>query len=482
MFSRGGAYDSDAIAYFNELDPSSDSRFGAYKSIINNFILRCKSRENRDFTGTNWDELDLAVNCRTIEEQHALVSIKNPTLPQATNNAYWTPLNNIGCDNTGTEYINTNFNPSTHAVKYIQTSASIGIWLTDEVQTNTTVQVQMGYQSADGLKVSYIIADYLGDQYAKIVSDGNFDSAATPDSSGLKVSNRVGNTTEVWSQGSMLSSDVATPPGAIQNENIFVFAFNEIGAGPILFSKKNGCAFYFVASGNLDQVTFEADVSELLDDLAAIQKRYYAFGNSITEGSDGVTNYISPNWVNRVAVAKGWTPINYGVTGTVLIDAAPTDPAGTGPNMYSNMSAIPVYNSSTDVALSFKFTMNDWGFNYVTYTTSLWKSQFIDVIDYAHNTKGWPYSKIFMVVGAHINDVTTAADSYLFFGVPVAADITRYEDMRDKGQEIKTATGIFDCIDIWYTGSTGSNAIHPDATGYGLIADVITTALDGFSE
>lgn len=87
-----------------------------------------------------------------------------------------------GVDASGTVFLNTNYNPSTNGVNFVQNSAHISVWSNTNLQAGTAVSgVCIGVANAGGTTSSVIIPQYTNGHTLANVNNGsvNLDVAAS---------------------------------------------------------------------------------------------------------------------------------------------------------------------------------------------------------------------------------------------------------------------------------------------------------------
>jgi len=470
-------YDPDAQAYFDELTPSPSS---GYKAAVNNFIVSAKNSQNRDLSGTNWEEFDRFVIIKTGAKQWSTISVVNPTSTPADikTGIQWTPYNGYESDGSANGYVDTNYNTSLSSSNFTTASASLFCYLKDDLDELT---VALGNQDATGLQTNYVLPKYSGDSYTKIVSNSSFSSGATASSQGLRVSNKIGALVECYENGSLVHSNPAAATGALVNNDIYLMCLNDNGTPA--FHTKNTLQLWGCGSGNIDQTWLNTAVSNLITALEALEQRAWFKGDSITEGSTGTIPYTVFNWVNLTCEAMGWTPYNLGATGTCMTSTTPLDPDN-GPNQYDDKANLHTYDSANDVALFINYGVNDCGYNFANYTPALFQSQYEEVLEYANTNKGWPLNKIVIVGGYWVlsGDPTYGWQLYTIYGVGTPSTEVRYATFRTAMQNAADNTGIFGFINVNSAmgGDTGPDGIHPEVSNYADIANEVISELSTF--
>ncbi len=200
-----------------------------------------------------WTELDLfhPIGGLETDEQRLRPLITTSTTKTFTN------VNSVTLDSTGatgngtTSYINTNWNATTDGIKFIQNSASMGVYN----RTNSTGDLyEIGAFVFVGNKNQYLASkNAANNQQVTINSVTNLNSA-TSDSLGLRSGVRTAvNARASYVNGVSIGSD-AGAAGSIVTINTFLCGVN--GDGALYKPSNRNISLLFLGSGAINQLTF----------------------------------------------------------------------------------------------------------------------------------------------------------------------------------------------------------------------------------
>lgn len=130
--------------------------------------------------------------------------------------------------------------------------------------------------------------------------------------------------------------------------------------------------------------------------IAYCNKTSVFVGNSITLGQLPV-DLGANRWTSLFCNAKNATESNLGINGLALQTTCVA---------MLDSSTIPTYNSAVHAALFIDIGTNDVGINNGSTTAALFAARLRRVIDYWHNTKGWPYSIMHVIAQYYAYDYT----------------------------------------------------------------------------
>lgn len=247
---RFNNYDPDAEAYFAQLTVQPSTGF---KNAVNTFILTLKA-------DGNWNELDRFWLHATELQQHARVSIVNPSSTQITevNSPTWA-ANQGYTGNSANMYLNSNYNIST-GTKYTQNSASLGQYSRSNLTGNggdmgVVTNGSTGAGAFVNIRTSGNTFNY------NLNSANGVVGAANSDSRGLFVSVRTAsNAQSSYKNGVQQSTNTnasTTPP----NLSAFLMAYNQNGT-PLGFTGRQNSVHFFGSSA-INQSTFYDAVQSL---------------------------------------------------------------------------------------------------------------------------------------------------------------------------------------------------------------------------
>lgn len=217
IISLMGAYDPDAVAYFNQLStqPSAD-----FKVAVNTLVKTLKA-------DGNWTALDRLWIHATEIQQHATISLVNPTSTAITevNSPTWTA--NQGYTGNGSNmYLNTNFTPSTQSTKSSQNNAHFSVY---NVLSRTANTGAFGGNNATS--VTAIFPRFTGNVFFGYVNDNHGAVGyASASSQGLYSVRRISSTEiEYFKNGTSLGTESSNSV-SLPSVNLFLLARNNNGS------------------------------------------------------------------------------------------------------------------------------------------------------------------------------------------------------------------------------------------------------------
>jgi hypothetical protein len=190
------------------------------------------SLDTMDFAGgaSVWDRLDLFLvfAAHTNGGSEALINWFDPGIFNADDptTTQWDNLEGYTGDGT-TDYISTNFAPSTDATNYTLNSASVGIYL----RTNISSTTANAFGIADGTARTSLHPRNASDYYLSRINNTSGSNQNAPmggNSQGLWVITRTAsNVTEAYHNGTSIDSDV-TDSNALPTAEFFILDCNGI--------------------------------------------------------------------------------------------------------------------------------------------------------------------------------------------------------------------------------------------------------------
>jgi hypothetical protein len=239
------SFDPDAVAYFELLTPQPSL---LYKIAVNNLVKQLK-------TDGNWGKLDRFWIHATEEQQHATISLVNPssTPISEVNSPTWTASQGYTGDGASS-YLNTNFNPASGGAHFTTGSACLGIYS----RTNTAVDgFDMGaYDGTD----AYLASKFTDTYFYGAINCGTNAAYVAPDTLGLILVNRTSSSnTDLVQNGSVLTSSSATSTTMV-NLDQYVLARN--GSGYASYFSTRQLAISLIGGGNIDQSLFYTAVQD----------------------------------------------------------------------------------------------------------------------------------------------------------------------------------------------------------------------------
>lgn len=148
--------------------------------------------------------------------------------------------------NGSDEALNSNYNPSTQAVKYLLNGASVGIYIRDNVDE---LAHDFSAEPVAGMSGLFFISDYAGDCYSTINS-ANYDSIANNDSRGMWIITRINNTQHIVYRNGVLFHTFTRNSSAIINAILYLMCENKAGTLARYSTKQIALAF---AGGTMTQ-------------------------------------------------------------------------------------------------------------------------------------------------------------------------------------------------------------------------------------
>jgi len=194
------------------------------------------------------------------------------------------------------------------------------------------------------------------------------------------------------------------------------------------------------------------------------------FGDSMTVGYGATTT--TNRWTSKLCKAKGWSENNLGKNGETLLKASESTGYGTFFERYqTEIRPKPATGKYIFIA----YGVNDCGFNYDDYTTSLFSTQLQTIITFA-NSQGWANTDIVVLCGYFVPD---AAWTNPFGGhvLPSAASSSRYNSFIAAAQTVaQNNTGVYFVNPFnAYDANSLIDNLHPGDAGYAAIADFVAS-------
>jgi len=235
-------YDIDALAYFEQLTPQPSL---LYKIAINNLILKLKS-------DGNWDKLDRLWIFATEYQQHATVSLINPTSAQISeiSSPSWTADQGY-TGNGSSSYLKSNFIPSSDSVQGTQDSTSFGVYL----RTNTGAANKIDFGTLDGTHCTSILAKWSDNHFYANVNDASASHVVTSTSStGLSACSRTSSTNvNYYRNGVSLGSGTQVSNG-LSTIQLYMCCWNSSGTAGYFSDRQISMAYY--GAGDIDNLAF----------------------------------------------------------------------------------------------------------------------------------------------------------------------------------------------------------------------------------
>jgi len=211
-------YDANAKAYFNAVaTPFTDAR----KTIIDTLVTTLKA-------DGNWDELDALWLLANEASDQGLVNLRSPLTTDMTLVSSPTFTVDQGFTSGGSGYIDTNFNPSTDATKYLLDDASFGVYSrTDSTNASTVMGL---FTSPNG---SLLIPRYGANVITASVNDTFNNSVGTNTVGTLGLFSAVrdsSSTSKVYHDGVESYSIAANASTSVLSLDFFLLTLNNNGS------------------------------------------------------------------------------------------------------------------------------------------------------------------------------------------------------------------------------------------------------------
>lgn len=246
-------FDEDAQLLFDRMAVTPDTQ---RKYHIDRLITTLKN-------DGNWDKLDVLVILAASDSQSSLLDWKDLQDGALVNAPTFESDRGFTGDGS-TSYVNTQFNPSSDAVNYLQDDASHGVY----TRTNSSVNPNdMGLidASSDGGRI--IARSLSGTLFFQINSDTS-PSSAVADSLGLHTATRsANNLQEGFKNGASVATGADTSEARLDGE-FYVLCRNRLGTGAEQFSVRQGAAYFFSA-GTINQLTLFTAIEAYMDAIGA---------------------------------------------------------------------------------------------------------------------------------------------------------------------------------------------------------------------
>ncbi|MBA3682502.1 MAG: hypothetical protein H0W73_15260 [Bacteroidetes bacterium] len=228
--------DNDAAAYFDELTPQPSLTF---KVAVNDLVKQLKEQNS-------WQYLDRLWIFATEYQQHATISLKNPTTGTLTEISSPTWTTGLGYNGNGSsQYLDTNFAPATGG-QYALNNASFGIYSRTNSNSGTPVDIGVytgTYANSIQARTSNVLQPRIN-----CASSG---SIANTDSRGLFSVTRSSSTLFSAYKNGVLQADVSNTSTALATNKFFIMANCSNGTASNWSTRQYSLAF--IGTGNIDQ-------------------------------------------------------------------------------------------------------------------------------------------------------------------------------------------------------------------------------------
>lgn len=197
----------------------------------------------------------------------ALINIVNPGTYDATNvNAMAFEASRGYTGNGSSSYLNSNYNPATQGVNYLQNSASFGVYIRSDLDnSNYADGGAVGGPNRD----TRLNARFSNFVVGNININPNVLFGTNTSSLSLHVINRSGsNQSNIYKAGVSIVSETNTSVG-VPNNNFFLGAFNNSGVAAFFSARQYAFAFAGGSMNTTQQVGFFMAVETFMDAIGA---------------------------------------------------------------------------------------------------------------------------------------------------------------------------------------------------------------------
>lgn len=240
-------YDADTKAYLAQLTGTYSEKFCRD---VDTLVRRLKA------SGI-WTLLDRFWIFATEQQQHARVSLKNPTSTQCTESGTPTWTMNRGYSRTGgSRHVNTNYTPLTDAVQYQQNSASYGCYVT-QINDTAFTQCLGGYSAAGARDNNLGVYGGSSPSFSAVVNGngGAADHTNRLHKAGMFSARRTASTVvQLYNNGGLVLTN-GSVSSVLVDVPMFVLARN--GAGTAQSHSLNQIAMAFYGNGAIDHVVLQ---------------------------------------------------------------------------------------------------------------------------------------------------------------------------------------------------------------------------------
>jgi len=279
--------------------------------------------------------------------------------------------------NGSSSYLRTNYNPSSQAVNFAASAASIGCYIRTAPGTPAGSKSAFGTVETDGI---ILLPQFNGTTAFFRLNSSSWSTLANTSQVGTWVLVKP-NTTQITVYKDGVGTTAGRATTAISNNEIHLLRRSD--STPQYWDGQMSCAFIGASLTETEAVTLTGIVKYYL---TAGNNTSLFFGDSITAGTGAS---VTANRFSSVfSTAQSTMQLNYGVSGKTMC-SHPTTPDGS--SMYEHIADIPTYVAAYKY-LFFEFGTNDASSDTV-YTTTRFETQYNAIIA-AAIAKGWPAAKI----------------------------------------------------------------------------------------
>lgn len=252
----GVSYDADATAYFARMTTQPDATQKGYISTLIAGIKSDNSLTNLSdgfdcfyiFAGHDGTEALL----NAAKASHDCTAVNSPTFTASQ-----------GFTGNGTtQYINTNYNPSTEGVRFTSGSGSLGVYLRLNVNESLS---QIGARDGSGNR-SHLNSRHGDIFYGYCQSSADTGpNAANTDSRGLFTAVRTSGTNINSYKNGVLHDSETNSTGTIPSYNFYILTLNANGSPGSLST--NQVAIAFVSNNNINQASLYTRIQDYMTSL-----------------------------------------------------------------------------------------------------------------------------------------------------------------------------------------------------------------------
>lgn len=187
-----------------------------------------------------------------------------------------------------------------------------------------------------------------------------------------------------------------TNGGAAPNLSIFIGCLNITGS-PSNFSGATYQGLYFLKNPTASKVALANNILKSFNAAIgrALKPAVPFFGDSITVGLQA--SPIGNSWVNQLCAARGWTPANHGISGSLLQNTG-----STANNMEDRANAMIPIKDTNSPCIVMAYGVNDYLSVDANCTKASFKTAYQDVINIILS-RGWAASEIVLVTPFYSN-------------------------------------------------------------------------------
>jgi hypothetical protein len=246
----GSPYLPETLALIAQMSPAPNT---AQTQKIDTFIRGC-------IADGNWDEIDIMYLFHAPYQQWAPLNWRLSSFT-ATEIEIVSPIfaANSGYSPNASNYLNTNWNPSTQGVKYTQNSGSMAVYLENNVQDNSGFP----FGHHDGTRFTYLRPRDLVDKLQIVINSGTATGTTNnADSSGLISITRNNSTQHIAARNGIPFATLSATSNGIPNNNVFIMCANNNGTPSV--RHPNRYRAYCAGSGNINQALMHARIVNYL--------------------------------------------------------------------------------------------------------------------------------------------------------------------------------------------------------------------------